>query len=94
MSPDVTTPLAGLSGSPGARSGAGPRGKKRGLDGVVSILSKKLALSGEDRDAGYEEGNSRCYDDQGKTAIAEIDPEPKRPVRKVGHRGIPSNTSP
>ena len=97
MSPAVTTPLAGLSGSPGARSGAGPRGKKRGLDGVVSILSKKLALSGEDGDAGYEEGNhplfSRCYDDQGKTAIAEIDPEPKRPVRKVGHRGIPSNTS-
>ena len=90
MSPAVATPLAGLSGSPSARSGAGPRGKKRGLDGVVSILSKKLALSGEDGDPNHEEGNhplfSRCYDDQGKTAIAEIDPEPKRPVRKVGDR--------
>ena len=79
------TPLAGTSMA--ARSTVGPRGKKRGLAGVVSILSKKLALSGEDGDPDCEEGNhplfSRCYDGQGKTAIAEIDPEPKRPVRKV-----------
>ncbi|CAI8032310.1 Protein kinase C-binding protein 1 [Geodia barretti] len=83
------TPL--LGGGSGARGVAGPRAKKRGLAGVVSILSKKLALS-EDGDPDYEEGNnhplfSRCYDDQGKTAIAEIDPEPKRPVRKVKKPG-------
>lgn len=88
LSTPTSTPLAGLTGSsPGARGGTGPRGKKRGLAVVVSSLSKKLALSGEDADPDYEEGNhplfSRCYDDQGKTAIAEIDPEPKRPVRKV-----------
>ena len=77
-----STPLSGAA----ARGTPAPRGKKRGLAGVVSILSKKLALS-EDGDPDYEERNhplfSRCYDDQGKTAIAEIDPEPKRPVRKV-----------
>ena len=81
-----TPPLGGASAAAG-RGMVGPRGKKRGLAGVVSILSKKLALS-EDADPDYEESNnhplfSRCYDDQGKTAIAEIDPEPKRPVRKV-----------
>lgn len=83
-----STPLGGLIGfSPGGRSATGPRAKKRGLAVVVSSLSKKLALSGEDGDPDYEEGNhplfSRCYDNQGKTAIAEIDPEPKRPIRKV-----------
>ena len=83
------TPLLGgaLGGASVGRGVVGPRGKKRGLAGVVSILSKKLAMS-EDGDPDCEEGNqslfSRCYDDQGKTAIAEIDPEPKRPVRKVG----------
>ena len=87
MVPALTpgTPL--LGGASGGRGIAGSRGKKRGLAGVVSILSKKLAMS-EDGDPDYEESNnhplfSRCYDDQGKTAIAEIDPEPKRPVRKV-----------
>lgn len=85
LGPNLSSPGTPLSGSQ-PRGMLAPRGKKRGLAGVVSILSKKLALS-EDGDPDYEEGNhplfSRCYDDQGKTAIAEIDPEPKRPVRKV-----------
>ena len=85
--PALTPGTPPLGGGSGGRGLPGPRAKKRGLAGVVSILSKKLALS-EDGDPDYEEGNnhplfSRCYDDQGKTAIAEIDPEPKRPVRKV-----------
>ena len=88
LAPSPNTPLGGLTGfSPGGRCATGQRAKKRGLAVVVSSLSKKLALSGEDGDPEYEEGNhplfSRCYDNQGKTAIAEIDPEPKRPIRKV-----------
>lgn len=85
----AATPVLGGASS-GARGGGlslgTPKVKKRGLAGVVSALSKKLALS-EDADPDYEEGNhplfSRCYDYQGKTAIAEIDPEQKRPIRKV-----------
>ena len=88
LSPATPLSLQGARG--GGGTGSGMRGKKRGLAGVVSILSKRLALSGDEPEADYEEGNhtlfSRCYDDQGKTAIAEIDPEPKRPVRKVSHR--------
>ena len=91
LSASPNAPLGGLAVSPrGGPGGAVARGKKRGLGEVVSNLSKKLALTGEDGDPDYDEGNhplfSRCYDDQGKTAIAEIDPEPKRPVRKVRTR--------
>lgn len=85
VSSSLSTPLTPSQVVRGSTTGI--RGKKRGLAGVVSILSKKLALTGDDIDPDMEEGNhplfSRCYDDQGKTAIAEIDPEPKRPVRKV-----------
>ena len=92
LTPGTPLSVGGASGAAGHGSGAGPRGKKRGLAGVVSILSKKLALS-DDTELENEEGNhplfSRCYDDQGKTAIAEIDPEPKRPVRKVSQSRTP-----
>ena len=90
---------------PGGRVGAvGPgKGKKRGLEGVVRTLSKRLAMSSEDVEGEGDEGEeahplfSSSYYEQGKTAIAEIDPEPKRPVRKVkkpGDRERESEPSP
>ena len=82
-------------GLTGGSPGGGARGKKRRLEGVVRTLSKKLALSTEEGEGEGEEEEgeeahplfSSSYYEQGKTAIAEIDPEPKRPVRKVKKPG-------